>query len=67
MLASTDVKSGSPMGAAQVFTACKGQNIFPVLSWSGAPAGTQSFAVTMYDSNARAGHGWWHWTLFRRL
>lgn len=64
MLASTDVKSGSPMGIAQVFTACKGQNISPALSWSGEPTGTQSFAVTMYDADARAGGGWWHWTVF---
>ena len=63
-LASTEVKSGSPMGIAQVFTACKGQNISPALSWSGEPTGTQSFAVTIYDSDARAGGGWWHWTVF---
>lgn len=64
MLASTDVKSGSPMGVAQVYTACKGQNISPALSWSGEPSGTQSFAVTMYDADARAGAGWWHWIVF---
>ena len=64
ILASTDVKSGSPMGSAQVYTACKGRNISPALSWSGEPAGTQSFAVTMYDPDARAGAGWWHWTVF---
>lgn len=64
MLASTDVKSGSPMGIAQVFTACNGQNISPALSWSGEPTGTQSFAVTIYDPDAGPGSGWWHWTVF---
>ena len=64
MLASTEVKSGSPMGIAQVYTACKGQNISPALSWSGEPSGTQSFAVTMYDLDARGGSGWWHWIVY---
>jgi Raf kinase inhibitor-like YbhB/YbcL family protein len=64
ILASTDVKSGSPMHVAQIYTACNGQNISPALSWSGEPAGTQSFAVTMFDPDARAGRGWWHWTVF---
>ena len=64
MLTSTEVKSGSPMGIAQAFTACKGKDISPALSWSGEPNGTQSFAVTMYDPDARAGVGWWHWTMF---
>src|SRR5215472_8993001 len=63
MLASTEVKSGSPMGLAQVLSDCKGQNISPALSWSGEPSGTQSFAVTIYDPDARA-DGWWHWTVF---
>ena len=64
MLTSTEVKSGSPMALAQAYTDCKGQNISPALSWSGEPAGTQSFAVTIFDPDARAGAGWWHWMLF---
>lgn len=64
VLTSTDVKSGSPMGRAQIYTPCNGQDISPALSWSGAPTGTQSFAVTMYDADARAGSGWWHWIVF---
>jgi Raf kinase inhibitor-like YbhB/YbcL family protein len=41
-----------------------GENISPQLSWQNAPAGTQSFAVTMYDKDAPTGSGLWHWVVF---
>ena len=63
-LSSPSVKSGSPMALAQVFGDCKGQNVSPALSWGGEPAGTQSFALTMVDTDARNGTGWWHWSMF---
>ncbi|MEJ8841518.1 YbhB/YbcL family Raf kinase inhibitor-like protein [Lacibacter sp. H375] len=43
---------------------CTGENISPQLYWEQAPAGTKSFAVTMYDEDAPTGSGWWHWLIF---
>jgi Raf kinase inhibitor-like YbhB/YbcL family protein len=43
---------------------CTGENKSPQLSWTNAPANTQSYAITMYDPNAPTGSGWWHWVVF---
>jgi Raf kinase inhibitor-like YbhB/YbcL family protein len=43
---------------------CTGQNISPELLWENAPAGTQYYAVTMYDKDAPTGSGFWHWVVF---
>ena len=65
-LTSSDLEPGGTIPARHVFNGmgCSGQNVSPALQWSGAPAGTKSFAVTVYDPDAPTGSGWWHWVLY---
>jgi Raf kinase inhibitor-like YbhB/YbcL family protein len=42
---------------------CKGSDISPALTWTGAPAGTQSFALIMDDPDAPMGT-WVHWVMY---
>jgi len=63
-LTSPDIQPNGPIAAEQVFNGfgCSGQNISPALAWSGAPAGTKSFALLCHDPDApTGGAGWWHW------
>jgi Raf kinase inhibitor-like YbhB/YbcL family protein len=63
---SSTVKDGQPLPAAQlsgVFGAPGGKDISPELSWSGFPAATKSFVITMYDPEAPTGSGFWHWVV----
>ena len=65
-LTSTDFTEGGTLANSQVFNefGCKGANVSPALAWSGAPAGTQSFALLMHDPDAPTGSGWWHWVVY---
>ncbi len=64
-LSSPDIRSGGTIDPSFEFDGfgCKGQNRSPALEWSGAPAGTRSVAITVYDPDAPTGSGWWHWSV----
>jgi Raf kinase inhibitor-like YbhB/YbcL family protein len=65
-LSSTDIADGQPLNKPQVsgIFGAGGEDVSPQLSWSGAPEGTQSYAVTVYDPDAPSGSGFWHWAAF---
>jgi Raf kinase inhibitor-like YbhB/YbcL family protein len=65
-LTAPDLVSKGRIALTHVFNGmgCNGQNLSPVLQWSNPPAGTKSFAVTMYDPDAPTGSGWWHWVMY---
>ena len=64
-LTSTDVAEGRTLPRAQVsgIMGAGGQDVSPQLAWSGAPEGTRSYVVTMYDPDAPTPSGFWHWCL----
>ena len=54
---------GGAIPMDHVFTGCGGKNVSPQLSWSGAPAGTKSFALVIDDPDAPSGT-FRHWGVF---
>lgn len=65
-LSSTDIEADAEIPSQFIYNGfgCAGPNISPALSWSGAPAGTKSFAITVFDPDAPTGSGWWHWIVY---
>lgn len=62
---STDVSDGAPVPTASMsgIFGAGGEDRSPQLSWSGAPEGTKSFAVTVFDPDAPIPSGFWHWAV----
>ncbi len=63
---STAAADGRPLPPSQMsgaFGVPGGRDISPDLTWSGAPEGTKSFAVTVFDADAPTMSGFWHWAV----
>jgi Raf kinase inhibitor-like YbhB/YbcL family protein len=62
-LTSSDIGPDKPLAQDFVFSGfgCTGANQSPALSWRGAPEGTKSYAVALFDPDAMQGRGFWHW------
>ncbi len=67
VLSSSDTKLAAKVPetyTANVF-GCSGGNMSPPLQWSGAPAGTKSFVLTLFDPDEHGDpSGWWHWIVY---
>jgi len=66
ILTSKSFKDGDHLDSDHILSeafgfGCTGGNQSPQLSWSGAPAGTKSFALSCFDPDAPTGSGFWHW------
>ncbi|HXZ33016.1 MAG TPA: YbhB/YbcL family Raf kinase inhibitor-like protein [Terriglobales bacterium] len=66
-LSSPDTKLAAKI--PEVYTAnvfgCTGRNMSPPLQWSGVPAGTKSFVLTLFDPDEHSDpSGWWHWIVY---
>lgn len=65
-LTSKTISDGGEFPAAQysgIFGVPGGKDRSPHLAWEGAPEGTKSYAVTVYDPDAPTGSGFWHWAV----
>ena len=62
-ITSGDIPANSDIDLRFAEPGVGGTNISPDLTWSGAPEGTRSYAVTCFDPDAPTGSGWWHWVV----
>lgn len=65
-ITSTSAEDGKPLASAQMsgmLGVPGGRDTSPQLTWSGAPEGTRSYAVTVYDPDAPTMSGFWHWAV----
>ncbi|MDB6046330.1 MAG: hypothetical protein JWM63_4881 [Gammaproteobacteria bacterium] len=67
VLGSADSELGGKFPDRYTFNdfGCSGGNESPPLRWSGAPKGTLSFVITLFDMDEHnTPSGWWHWVVY---
>lgn len=64
-LTSDDLDHGARLALPQVSgrMGAGGEDRSPQLSWSGFPAETKSFVITVFDPDAPTTSGFWHWAV----
>jgi Raf kinase inhibitor-like YbhB/YbcL family protein len=68
-ITSSAFKDGTPLakknaGDNKANPNCVGENVSPPLAWSGAPEGTKSYILLMFDPEGRNGLGVSHWVAY---
>jgi Raf kinase inhibitor-like YbhB/YbcL family protein len=63
-LHSGDFTDGGAISTQLMAADCGGANHSPSLDWSGAPAGTKSFALIVRDPDAPVAGGFIHWVVY---
>jgi Raf kinase inhibitor-like YbhB/YbcL family protein len=66
LVSSPDFEDGGqlPTSARSGIAGAGGDDRSPALNWEGAPAGTKSYVVSVYDPDAPTGSGFWHWAAY---
>ena len=61
---SPDFDDGAPLPTWARARDAGGEDLSPELRWTGAPDGTLSYVVRVYDPDAPTVSGFWHWAVY---
>jgi Raf kinase inhibitor-like YbhB/YbcL family protein len=64
VLLSGTFRAGASLPLSSAAPPCGGSGISPQLAWTGAPAGTRSFALIVHDPDAPHPGGFYHWVAY---